>query len=549
MTPQPRMYTKWQMLLFWGVCLCLFGNCANPGMPTGGPKDEVAPQLLATQPEDGELNYTSRKVELLFDEKVDVRDVQKELIISPNLPIEYTVKAQKNAVVLLFKEDLPDSTTFALDFRDSIKDATEKNPSAPVKVAFSTGPYMDTLGIRGTVRNYLTGQPLLQASVLLYTQADTFKIETDEPVYFTKTDSAGMFLLGNIRKDRYQLYALLDQDKSLTYNKADESVGFLPRTLAVVDTSLYADVGVLRYDTRECKLVRASSRRQYVDLLFSKELLPDYQIEWENPALADEVLHSFSDSKTLTFYNLSATTEDSLSLTFTVRDSSRTELRESVRIKFNPTDSPATPNKLETRIFPQETELKADSTYLLALQFNKPMVHYVPDSILLVVDKDTVQIFDEIRINHNRTRFELAEVKGGKKATLQLKKGAFLSIENDSSQSLKLDFNVKNPEKHGIVRAGIKNVPDAFFVQLLDEKFNVEQTVFNRDSVDFYYVSPGKKYLRVILDTNANGFWDRGDFSKRTPPEVIHFLKGSFEVKENWEFDGLQIVIPKQDEE
>ncbi len=530
----------------WIIALLLLWSCANQSPPSGGPKDETPPELVSIYPENGTLNFEGTQIELLFDERVDGRDVQKELIISPNIAIDYRVKSQRNTIILQFDEPLPDSTTFSIDFRESIKDVTEKNPSAPIKLAFSTGPYMDTLSLRGIVRNLRSNQPFADVLVTLYNATDTLKPEENEPLYFTKTDSSGLFSLENIKTGLFQLYALADKDNSLTYNKPDELVGFLPQPLDMRDSLPSVNVGIILYPERAFKLLKSVARRQYAELIFSKPII-DYRIRWTDTTWNDQIIYSLSD-KTITFYNLSETADtDSIGLEYTVVDSTLTTLNKRVNIKFNATENPATPIELENSVLPAEPDLVPDSLYTLQVRFNKPMLQFFADSITLVRSgNDTLPLLSPIQPNHDYTTFNLATFPASDTVKLLAKAGAFISVENDTSELIKRQYTLKDGEKFGILKVGIKNAQTPFIVELLNEQYAIEQQVANQDTIHFEYVVPGNKYLRVILDENGNGIWDKGNFQERTPPEKIIFYEGKIQLKENWEIGGYQIFLSEE---
>lgn len=519
----------------------LYLACANQGSPEGGPKDETPPKLLQIHPRNGAINFEGKKITLTFDERVDGRDVKKELIISPNLDLKYRLRTQRNTIILQFEKPLPDSTTFSLDFRQSIKDVTEKNPSAPIKLAFSTGPYIDTLRIEGRVRHSLTHKPAINTLVSLYDTRDTLKVETDKPIYFTKTDSSGNFSVSNIRRGSYAIYALNDKDKSQTYNKNNELVGFLDEKVTLKDTAVTITefIHLLHYDEREFKLVKAANRRQYAELIFSKNIR-DYHIKFENETQAEDFFHNVSEN-TIVFYNPKNTTSV-VGVNYAATDSLGTEISGQTKLKFTKTENPGKPLALTQKLFPEASMLTADSLYKLSIVFNKPINKYFPDSILLLRGKsDTLALKEVFEANHNRTKFELGTIKGEDSLRLSLKKGAFMSVENDSSAKILKPFPLKNPSDFGTLRVGVRS-KTPFILELLNAQYQVEQSVANQDSTTFNYVLPGKKFLRLISDKNNNQRWDKGSFKDRIPPEKIIFFNDTIEVKANWDIGGYEII-------
>ena len=57
--------------------------CASMGRPDGGPRDEMPPVFVKSQPAVGALNYTDNKLVIEFDENVQVKDVMDKVVVSP----------------------------------------------------------------------------------------------------------------------------------------------------------------------------------------------------------------------------------------------------------------------------------------------------------------------------------------------------------------------------------------------------------------------------------------------------------------------------------
>src|SRR5690606_31179220 len=81
-TPFMSRTIKICVLLF--IAAALFSKCAQIVAPTGGPRDSIPPVLVKAVPPDSSLHFKSNKIELYFDEFIQLKDLQKEMIISPN---------------------------------------------------------------------------------------------------------------------------------------------------------------------------------------------------------------------------------------------------------------------------------------------------------------------------------------------------------------------------------------------------------------------------------------------------------------------------------
>jgi hypothetical protein len=112
-------------------------SCARQTTPTGGPKDTIPPTLISSLPRQGQINFKGKSIQLTLSETVILNNPKDQLIITPDIGKDVEYKSKKNQVFITFKEDLKDSTTYAINFRDAIQDITEKNPAVRLKLAFS----------------------------------------------------------------------------------------------------------------------------------------------------------------------------------------------------------------------------------------------------------------------------------------------------------------------------------------------------------------------------------------------------------------------------
>merc|ERR1711916_343870 len=103
---------------------------------------------------------------------------------------------------------------------------TEKNIAKNVKIAFSTGNFIDSMSVSGNVSDLYTGLPPEEAVVMLFRPQDTINVQ--DPYYLSKTDEEGNYSIENIKVADYQIYALEETDNNYKYTKDDEEkIGFL----------------------------------------------------------------------------------------------------------------------------------------------------------------------------------------------------------------------------------------------------------------------------------------------------------------------------------
>ncbi len=76
----------------------------------------------------------------------------------------------------------------------------------------------------------------------------------------------------------------------------------------------------------------------------------------------------------------------------------------------------------------------------------------------------------------------------------------------------------------------------SILVQLLDSGDKPVRTQpAENGTAEFYYLSGGTYYMRAVIDRNANGVWDTGDYLTGTQPEEVYYYNGTVEIKPKWD--------------
>lgn len=142
-------------LVYLFVCIGIISfigySCANIIPPTGGPRDTLPPVLVHTSPKDSTLNFNSKRIELTFDEYVDLKDVQNNLLFTPLFETVPVVEVKLKTVTIRLRDTLEPNTTYTFNFGNAITDVNENNPYRNFTYTFSTGPYIDSLQLEGHV--------------------------------------------------------------------------------------------------------------------------------------------------------------------------------------------------------------------------------------------------------------------------------------------------------------------------------------------------------------------------------------------------------------
>ena len=128
------LQTKYMKRLNFFLLICiafahfrLLTGCANIVPPSGGPRDSLPPILVKALPDEYSLHMTSKSIVLTFDEYVDLKDLRKNLIVSPVPKVMPTVRSHLKTVTIELKDTLIPNTTYYLDFGRALVDVNEGN--------------------------------------------------------------------------------------------------------------------------------------------------------------------------------------------------------------------------------------------------------------------------------------------------------------------------------------------------------------------------------------------------------------------------------------
>ncbi len=204
------------------VFLLLIAGCANRGIgPQGGPKDEKPPQVVKESPENGTLNYNGKRVDIVFNEYIQLDDVSKNVLISPPQQHPPEVKAVGKKIMLVFEEPLQDSTTYTIDFGNAIGDFHEKNVLKGYTLSFSTCDVIDSLEVNGYIVNAEDLNPVSGVIIGIHANLDDTAFSKIPFTRVGKTDQNGHFYVKNIREADYRIYGLGDVSRDFIYQPGE----------------------------------------------------------------------------------------------------------------------------------------------------------------------------------------------------------------------------------------------------------------------------------------------------------------------------------------
>lgn len=553
------------------LSILFIAGCARQSSPTGGPKDTIPPKLNSANPRNEQTNFNGGSVELEFNELLNLNSAKEQVIITPSIGKDYEITAKRNTVKIDFNTELDPNTTYTINFREAIQDITERNPVKDLKLAFSTGEYVDSLSLEGKVTDLISANEKKDITVALQHMNDTLSIMKHPSFYFTRTDEKGNFKLDYIKPGKYQFYAYQDKNKNLTVDPRNESYAFIAKTLDLKKDTSRLQLKLIRLDTRDLKITSARPYNTYFNIKANKNLRTH---KITSPTESDLTYYYGEDQSTIKLYNTFENL-DSLQIQLTATDSSGSTIDTTLYAKFRK-DKDIQKEKF-TMTVNEASVIARTGAIKIKYTFNKPVVSFNLDSIYYRKDTFNIINFTPKDVNWDpatnsfiiektvdKKLFLIEEPdpeQPAKKAThttaravkpineLLTKKAAFISVEKDSSAAAKQKVDIAQPSSLSEILYEVKSKSNNILVQLLTRDLKLIRQQNNQLKGSFTDLPAGDYVIRYIVDTNNNKTWDPGNYLRKQEPEKIYYAldpKGSItrSLKANWtlELDPMLIT-------
>ena len=537
---------KIYLYVLGGTLLLLWAACARVGSPTGGEQDKTPPKVVKTIPPNESVNFTGNRIRIYFDEFVTLRDIRKQLIISPPLAYFPEITPSGNAskyINIKILDTLRPNTTYTFNFGKSIQDNNEGNPLSFYTYTFSTGNTIDSLTLKGSIKDALRPKAENFVNVMLYEMGEKYSdsvVYKQRPIYVVNTlDSLTTFELSHLKAGKYMLVGMKDKDNNYLFDPKTDKIGFHPTPITIPTDSSYT-LSLFKEvpKTQASRPFQSGEQRISIGYQGEKDSiqvtpLPPFPADWK------WVIEKEPTKDTLWLW-YHPKVEDSLKL---IVKSNRADTTKVNLRKMKPEKWKITPEF--KGISPTEEEI--------VLSSNTPIRAFNKEAIKLIVAKDSTEVGFEPIFTANTSQITLkVKVKEGEKYLFK----AFNAFENffgQKSDTLQESFSAKKAEDFGSLKLTFRdNISLPFIIELTDKdakKVLYEQYVEQTSpTYNFPFVKAGNYRLRVIEDRNRNRKWDTGNFLGRLLPEPVHYFAKEIELRANWEVEQ-EISFAEQTEE
>lgn len=534
------------------LVLLFFISCAKRGAITGGAKDTIAPTLKYSFPENYSVKFQGNKIKLTFDENIKLKNLNKQLIISPpmkNEPLITPTTATK-VLTITINDTLQPNTTYSLNFGQSIADNNEGNPFNQFKYVFSTGDYIDSLALGGRVKDAYDKEVASFVSIMLYEANEKFNDSTvykENPRYITNTlDSLKTFRLENLKAGKYFLVAMKDNNSNNKFNPKSDRIGFNKQIVTIPnDTVFELELFKEVLPFKALKPSQASGNR----LIVGYEGNPNSNGEIAKITLKNngEIVPSIvtkiekKDSLQVWYKPLKV---DSLSLNI-AKDKYQKDFTFKIKKQKNDT--------LSIKAV-QSGNLNFRDRF--TLESSTPLVNFDKSKMKLVNKDSTDVAFTTAYDEYTQQLYVDFKIEEAQKYTLKLMPGAVTDFFEKTNDTLSFKTSTRNLADYGNILMNLKNVKRfPIIIELTNEKGDIvkaSEYTDNKTRIEFNSLEPETYTVRVIYDDNKNKVWDTGNYlEKRQAEEVIYSSKeinlhANFDWEETFDLSLPYVPEPKK---
>lgn len=506
-------------------------SCARRGNPTGGEKDITSPVFIVAEPAHESINFDAEKIRLNFDEYIKLKEMNQQLVISPPMkhqPEITPVGTASKTINIKITDTLKENTTYTFNFGKSVVDNNEGNILRSFKYVFSTGDYIDSLKISGTVTDAYEEEPAENISILLYEVTEDFSdsiIYKERPNYIGNTLDTVAFEMTNLKDGKYLMVAIRDVSNNFKFDPRQDKIGFQKDFITLPTEETY-EFNLFK-EVPEFAATRPSEVKKG-HIYFGYEGNPkNFKINLlsEKPEGFKSHMVFEKENDTVSYW-YTPTSKDSLVFEVTQENYKKDIV---VRLRSKEIDS---------------LTLSTESRGTLSLRDTFAIISNIPmgkidRSKIKILDKDSLEVYFTTKLDPSKMRLKLEfDQKPTQKYQMYIMPEAIEDLFGNVNDTLQFGANTKSIDDYGVIGLTVQNAKSfPYILELLDVSGKLIQREIATENrrFKFEYLNPKTYRFKLIYDTNNNGKWDSGNFLKRIDPEEVIYMKKSVEIRANWE--------------
>lgn len=522
-------------LFFSILFLLFFVKCAKRASPTGGPKDSIPPRLINASPKLNTTFFDKDGFTLTFDEYVTLKDVNKQLIVSPPLSSTkykvYPTTGASKKISLELSDSLMKNTTYTFNFGESIVDFNESNPAKYLTYTLSTGSTIDSLYVKGKITDAFEKETESFISVQLYPIDSSYNdstIYTNKPLYVTSTLDTIIYRFQNLRAGKYNLIAIQDLAGNYLFDQSVDKIGFIEQPIELPKDSII-NLSIFKERTNFYWDAPYFINDHHVALAYFGEYNNEsFKMISEVPDSFEAIVTKNRETDSLDYWFKGAVL-DSIKFELEIQDTLRIKTAFSKKEPVN-----------DSLIIKKYTKGSLRLEENLELESNLPITK-VDTTKIKVTNIDTLQISANLEVLKNFDRIRVNfEVLPSDKYEITLFPNALQDFWGRTHDTLVFKTTTRKKEDYGNIFLRVKHdSPYPIILELLKNKKIIRRNfnVISGNTYSFDLLDPGKYNVRLIEDANNNSKWDPGIYLEKIQPEKVIYYWKDIELRANWDMN------------
>lgn len=576
--------------IFLFPILGLLISCAQIVTPSGGPKDDIPPLILNMDPEPFTTQFIENSFEIEFDEYIKLHEPSTQILISPpqRKNPEYVIKGKH--LIVKFQDSLMENTTYTINFGQAIRDNNEGNVLGRLTYVFSTGSYIDSMQVSGTITDAFDGIPAKDVLVMLYEEdVDSLPLDT-LPLYFARTDERGVFSVNHIMDKPYKIFALKDENSNYKYDLLEERIAFsdtmvLPHLPPVADdTTAISDSTAIETDTLTNDIEvteigdseeQDDDKKPHLNMLMFAE---NDSVQYLKKTISDQFgklqfvynlpvgklrvrplketlssnwrIKEYSEERDTATLWLCNVESDSLTLLLQA-DQNKIDTV-SLKVARPDTAEPDKPKKKIGKGTGTSRSLAIKASVVrpgrspkpsepIQIRTDRPVSSIEMSNLILTEDSIPVKFRLEVSDSVFRKYNLVYQRTSGKDYELTILPNAFTDFNGQGNKdTTKSSFVAVDTEELGSMMLEVKPpVNKTTIVELRNASgLLIHAQSFSQNGImELSDLWPGKYKLQVVFDSNNNGKWDTGNYSSQIQPEKAMYHSSEIDIRANWDLE------------
>lgn len=185
-----------------------------------------------------------------------------------------------------------------------------------------------------------------------------------------------------------------------------------------------------------------------------------------------------------------------------------------------------------------------DVNQVITFSFKEPVLDF-PDSIVRImhVVNDSTKEPMPFILEHDSAdikRFLLySEWRPEESYELSVDSAGITGLYGLHTDAYQQKIKFRALDQYSTFTVNVASPRTSYLVEILASADKVVRRAYvsKEGSADFFFMKPGKYYVRMFDDVNMNGRWDNGLYEEKRKAEPMYYMNKQFELKQNWDHE------------